>query len=83
MQEREKGELTMFENALIGVNDKNGKPIKNGDKVRCILDNREYLIVWEQEHCQFMLRPLNNKLKLDMPILAFTLTKYHEVVEGG
>lgn len=75
----------MFENAPIGVNDKNGKPIKNGDIVQTDIRNgiRRFRVFYDQVECAFKLRQLNVPFNHAETILNYILNGFFEVVEGG
>ena len=79
----------MFDNAPIGVKDKNGKPVHNGDTIKNTLPGYEYeyRVIYDQETCSFKLRRLNVPFNHCESILDYLIRRFyvvaHHVVEGG
>lgn len=75
----------MFENAYIGVDDKNGNPIKNGDKVLLDIEGyrRIYQIIYDQESCSFVRKQLGLPFTLKETILSFIMCKHYVVLNDN
>lgn len=75
----------MFDDTYIGVDDKNGKPIHNGNIVQTDVRGgiRKFRVIYDQEECAFKLQQLNVPFNHTEHILSYIQSRYYEVIQGG
>jgi hypothetical protein len=72
----------MFDNAEIGVPDKNGNPIHCGDTVKVDMPgyDKEYKVIYDQETCSFLLQEQGLSYRLVVPILNYVMSSHYIVL---